>query len=318
MVLLQQKRQPRLKGAAESIDDGSVSGDIWAFLFERTHKQKFTQEETLQPYRSFLICATPFDGSVLLCEALKSTGIAGWPEEYFGVFDQAVPRGYRENIAPTGHQDSPSGYWNEAGYANSLANTFRRGTSPNGVFGAKVLWSYFDQFVCSLRQIPMYRDMPVFDLLPTAFPNLQYVWFIGGDKVHQAISLWKAAQMHIWGFTHAPERQFVFNYEAVDRFARHIVAHEMEWLRFFNACDIQPFIVGYEDLLSDYEGTMHRLLKYLQLSPSERMTFTRPPLERQTDAVVELWCKRYYQIKQRYSFDSLPAYSQREDNTFDL
>jgi len=171
----------------------------------------------MQPYRSYLICATPFDGSVLLCEALKSTGIAGWPEEYFGVFEHAVPTGYRENAAPTAYKASSSGYWNEAGYANSLAYAFEKGTSHNGVFGAKVLWSYFDQFVCNLRHIPMYRDMPVFDLLPTVFPNLHYIWFIGGDKVHQAIALWKAAQMYLWSSTSAAERQFVFNFEAIDR-----------------------------------------------------------------------------------------------------
>ena len=34
---------------------------------------------------SYLICATPHSGSTLLCEALKNTGSAGWPEEYFAV-----------------------------------------------------------------------------------------------------------------------------------------------------------------------------------------------------------------------------------------
>src|SRR6201991_2549603 len=36
-----------------------------------------------QPNRSYLVCATPRSGSTLLCEALKSTGVAGRPEEYF-------------------------------------------------------------------------------------------------------------------------------------------------------------------------------------------------------------------------------------------
>src|SRR5215207_8545306 len=33
--------------------------------------------------RSYLVCATPRSGSTLLCEALKSTGVAGVPAEYF-------------------------------------------------------------------------------------------------------------------------------------------------------------------------------------------------------------------------------------------
>ena len=34
--------------------------------------------------KSYLICATPRSGSSLLCEALRNTGLAGKPDEYFG------------------------------------------------------------------------------------------------------------------------------------------------------------------------------------------------------------------------------------------
>ena len=33
---------------------------------------------------SYMICATPRSGSTLLCEALRNTGLAGYPDEYFG------------------------------------------------------------------------------------------------------------------------------------------------------------------------------------------------------------------------------------------
>src|SRR5689334_21863304 len=33
--------------------------------------------------RAFLVCATPRSGSTLVCQALKKTGVAGRPEEYF-------------------------------------------------------------------------------------------------------------------------------------------------------------------------------------------------------------------------------------------
>ena len=32
---------------------------------------------------SYLICATPRSGSFLLCEAMRNTGVAGSPDEYF-------------------------------------------------------------------------------------------------------------------------------------------------------------------------------------------------------------------------------------------
>lgn len=33
--------------------------------------------------RTYLVCATPRSGSTLVCQALKKTGVAGRPEEYF-------------------------------------------------------------------------------------------------------------------------------------------------------------------------------------------------------------------------------------------
>jgi LPS sulfotransferase NodH len=45
-----------------------------SFLYERGK---------MQPHTSYLICAATRSGSFLLCEALKTTGLAGQPEEYF-------------------------------------------------------------------------------------------------------------------------------------------------------------------------------------------------------------------------------------------
>jgi trehalose 2-sulfotransferase len=300
-------RQPLIEVSAKIIYDHKGLSVIRERLYECSHKQILMREETMQPHSSYLICATQFDGSTCLCEALRSTGIAGCPEEYFGVFELAALRGYRENAASTANKTGSSGCWNGADAVNLLAFAFEKGTSRNGVFGAKLLWSYFDNFVSTIRGIPMYGEIPVFDLLPAVFPNLQYIWFTSRNKVQQAISLWKATQMAMWDIADDAERQFVFNFEVVDHFVRQIIEHEMEWLRFFNVCDIQPFIIAYEDLVSNYEGTMHEVLKYLHLFPSESSLFTGSPLERHTDAVMELWCKRYYHIKQQYAIDSLLA-----------
>jgi trehalose 2-sulfotransferase len=275
------------------------------------------EEEIMQPYSSYLICATPYDGSTLLCEALKSTGIAGCPEEYFGVFEHATPRGYRENSFQRNNKAALPRYRNETSYASSLVYAFEKGTSPNGVFGAKVLWNYFDDFVRNVWHIPIYSEMPVFDLLPTVFPNLQYIWFTAANKVQQAISLWKATQMRIWDLSDAADHQFVFNFEAIDRFLQQIIVYEMEWLQYFDACGIQPLIVAYEVLVSNYEETMQEVLDYLHLSPSDHMIFIKPHVQRRSDAVIELWCKRYYQIKQKHRFDLLAACYQEEDHTLD-
>jgi trehalose 2-sulfotransferase len=41
------------------------------------------------PVRSYLVCATPRSGSTLVCQALKGTGVAGRPEEYFEALEHS-------------------------------------------------------------------------------------------------------------------------------------------------------------------------------------------------------------------------------------
>src|SRR4051794_39995083 len=94
--------------------------------------------------RAYLICATPRSGSTLLCELLKATGVAGRPEEYFetlratGVPRQ--PRPYFEDVADPAVLDLLSpGEPVEPETAFDPAAGRRAGTTPNGVFGAKVI-----------------------------------------------------------------------------------------------------------------------------------------------------------------------------------
>src|SRR3954465_5603909 len=96
---------------------------------------------------SYLVCATQRSGSTLLCEALKSTGVAGRPEEFFEARGRTGrPRtaaGYlREPGAPAvgGIPGGPEklgaapGYSSLDGiadYAQHLECAFELGTTPN-------------------------------------------------------------------------------------------------------------------------------------------------------------------------------------------
>src|SRR5947209_6929141 len=126
----------------------------------------------VQPQCSYLVCATPRSGSTLLCEALANTGIAGNPKEYFeNLISTGLPRRpreYFEDIANTEIVDVLGAYSrldNEPGlstgqngysYTEYFQKVIEQGTTPNGVFGAKVMWGYFDDFICNLQQIPSF------------------------------------------------------------------------------------------------------------------------------------------------------------------
>ena len=176
---------------------------------------------------------------------------------------------------------------------------FEEGTTPNGVFAAKVMWGYLYDFVGNLREIEVYRDMPVPELLATVFPDLRYIYVTRRDKVRQAVSLWKAIQNAVWGQqdgASAPQtdRKLVFHFEAIDHLLRTNADHEEAWRRYFTENDIQPFHVIYEDLTTSYERTALEILQYLHIDIPERVLFKERRMKKQADALSEEWVQAYH------------------------
>ena len=270
----------------------------------------------MQPHTSYLICATPRCGSTLLCEALINTGLAGRPKEYF------------EHLKQTGQPRRPQEYFpadsaiacqlgdysrldDEAKLAESyqgsaysayLTQVIEEGTTPNGVFGAKVMWGYLDDFISNLRGIPGYQELPTPDLLSTIFPNLCYIWVTRRNKVRQAVSLWRAIQTWTWkqeetDGAHLVAQELLFNFAAIDHLVQQIEAHEAEWQNYFATHDIQPFNVVYEELTEAYEQTALDILYYLHIPLHEQLTFNERRLKQQADTLSEEWVQRYNSLK---------------------
>jgi LPS sulfotransferase NodH len=259
----------------------------------------------MRPYTSYLIMATPRCGSYLLCEALINTNLAGRPTEYFG---PAQTRVFLEGGDPLD-------------YAASLSRIIEQGTTPNGVFGAKIIWQFIENFVDHLRDIPGYEKQPLPQLLSTVFPQLNYIWITRRDKVRQAISYWKALQNNRWiGFEdwQPPEQstarrkafmekrkprlspqEMVFDFKTIERLRRGIEEDEIEIQRYFTACGVQPFKVVYEDFAHTYEETAYQILDYLQIPRPEQLTFGERKLQKQTNEQSEEWVQRYYEMKSR-------------------
>lgn len=268
---------------------------------------------------SYLICATPRSGSTLLCEALSNTGLAGYPKEYFEALRATgLPRRPREyftalddpEVIELGEDSSRSDdgavqlpLQATLDYAEYLGHVLKEGTTPNGVFGAKVMWGYFGDFISNLRDIPAYKEPPVPELLSTIFPNLHYIWVTRLDKVRQAISLWRAIQTSTWRkdeLSSQPahqQRDLRFHFGAIDHLVQQIEEHERAWQHFFDDAAIQPYRVIYEDLAANYEATTLQILRYLGIPLAEHPMFGELPLKRQADALSEEWVERYRELK---------------------
>ena len=171
--------------------------------------------------------------------------------------------------------------WSRTAYDRYLEWAMEAGTTDNGVFGAKLMWGYFGDFVSLLRNIPAYRDLPLAELLPAVFPDLTFVRVVRANKIRQAVSLWKAVQTASWrqeGSSVAdggdpPYRSYLdhagpqvrFHYRAISHLLDGLLAEEASWDAFFEHTRIKPELVLYENFAADYETSTRHLIDRLGL-----------------------------------------------------
>jgi LPS sulfotransferase NodH len=268
------------------------------------------------PDRSYLICATPRSGSTLLCDLLSQTGVAGRPEEYFEAlrhsglprqpdeyFDRTRHANIIERLAfrempDEGPRPEPSPLWDAATYDRYLAWALAAGTTPNGVFGAKLMWGYLGDFVELLHGIEGLDGLPVPEVLGRVFPDLRYVRITREDKVRQAVSLWRAVQTQAWRQTGGEDARGrvepTFSFRAINYLVRLLTAHDASWDAYFLGLGLQPLKVTYEELAAAPGDTVAGVLEYLGLDPRATRALETPRLRVQADERSEDWVRRVH------------------------
>ena len=241
-------------------------------------------------HTSYMICATQRPDSNLLCEALADTGVAGHPTEYF------LPE----------NQDTLCQRWGVSTEVEFVDKVIERGSSPNGVFGVKVMMGdgYFDHVIDTLsrsRQLGS-EDLPAPQLVRATFPNLHHIWMTRRNKVRQAVSWWKAIQTDVWGRSrgeHAVARKEpVFDFDAIDSLVQAVALKETSWQEYFADSDSVPLVVVYEDFLQAYEETVIGILEYLDVPVPQHLPQGAMRLQRQADKLSDEWVAKYRKINQ--------------------
>jgi trehalose 2-sulfotransferase len=241
---------------------------------------------------NYAVCATPRSGSTLLCQGLKATGVAGRPEEYF----EAVPATGRPRVAadyldglddpevlgllgsaPLLEPPEYSTLLDVSSWGEHLARVRVWGTTPNGVFAAKLMWGHLLDLPASPAEL---------------FGELRYVWVRRHDKVRQAISLWRAMQTQSWrdeGGSGGGEPQYSFSA------LRHLVAllssHDAEWERWL--AGEQVLELSYDEIAADLPRTLERALAHIDIPLPESWPPSLPPMRRQADELSDAWCGAY-------------------------
>jgi len=209
-------------------------------------------------HTSYLICGVQRSGSFLLCEALKNTGLAGVPEEYF-----LGPESYIANWE--------NGEWARQNGAATRQDFLRlvleKGSTPNGVCGAKLMWNCFAEVMRKLGEMHEYQGLPETARFGAVFPNLHYIWIVRRNRLRQAVSWARAAQTRIYawngGEPPAPGKEPHFDFTFIDNLHRLVREGEAGWQAYFQACGATPFKVVYEELVENYEGTALAILDFL-------------------------------------------------------
>jgi LPS sulfotransferase NodH len=236
----------------------------------------------VDPDLSYTIWYAPRTGSNLLCDALKSTGVAGTPDEHLAAhetFNLYAKYGVRDPA--------------------SLHRAVRDAGGGAPVVGLKcqVYEPYFGNVVSYLAGTPG-SPVPEAERLAVwheAFPNCRHVVLTRRNKFRQAVSWYRATQSGEWfreagRFARRRPIEDRYDAEGIAYFLLAAVSADAAIGEFVGAAREPVLTVVYEDLVADLPGTVGRVLAHLGIEGAAPVA--EPILIRQHDEVSEEWVQR--------------------------
>jgi LPS sulfotransferase NodH len=231
-------------------------------------------DQPVQPSASYFVCGTPRCGSWLLCGLLASTGIAGRPHEWF----------WRDT------EEANRRAWAVSDFSHYLACVRAAGTTPNGVFGAKLMWRQIADLIVRLKRVGDASSPRA--LFQQQFPKPCFIWIRREDIVAQAVSWARAirtGQWHHWD-TPSPEAP-EYDGEQIDALTAELAADNAGWGNWFATNEIEPFTIGFEDLVADPDNATRDVLRFLEIDADD--VSIGELTVRTSDQLNEEWLRRY-------------------------
>jgi trehalose 2-sulfotransferase len=241
----------------------------------------------MKPAISYIIASTQRSGTHLLCSILRSTGIAGWPEEFF--------------LSKPG--ETWEKRWNSPSREAYIERVLQEKTGPNGVFGTVVMWSYFERMLEMLKEFREYKKITAVELLAELFNRPKYIWMRRKNRVEQAVSWAMACQTGIWaqrvGVTLETDATPKFDFKTIDEWCNRIAAHEASWANYFRESQIEPLVLYYEDVVACHHAAAECVLRFLSLPLPQRMEIPSPAIEKQANEISAHWAASYHKLKRK-------------------
>jgi LPS sulfotransferase NodH len=246
------------------------------------------------PALSYIICTAPRTGSTMLAEALASTTVAGRPKEYFDIHD------YNEK------------FWIRKLGIGSDAEYFQKvieaATTPNGVFGIKVLCHQapvvLAKLLASRAGATASSDNPsLHNLLDQRLGGVHYIWLRRQNKLAQAISYYRASRTGLWRsidtrneIREVADHNLPFEYAVIDQYLSAVNQFDLQWQAYFRQNRLKILMIYYESFVGAYESTVHAVLDFLGIK-SDRIQISQPRLTQQADERSLEWEQRYLEIR---------------------
>jgi LPS sulfotransferase NodH len=232
----------------------------------------------------FFVCAVPRSGSILLCDLLRSTGVAGNPMEYGPQDEERTWRHFH------GFNDHRNYFLH---YAHRLC------VSSNGVFGAKMMFGQMMSFAADLKRYKAIDAVGMIDTIDLAFGLPRYVQLLRKDRERQAISLVRANQSGIWSSTQVPSAQPLYDPVLLERAGDFLLGQENAWSDALRGLEqSRRMTLYYEDVVENMEGAVTSVLSWLQIVDTPK-PFKPPSMKRQSDAITQEWLDRWRGHKPR-------------------
>jgi trehalose 2-sulfotransferase len=218
--------------------------------------------------RSYIVASTPRSGSTFLCTRLWATGALGAPAEYFG-YQKEVGSKMMERLQAS----SPADY---------LQKLLACRTSHNGIFGLNLEFHDFDE---ALRRFP--------GLLAALHP-LNYVFIDRRDRVVQAAFMARDVQSDVKPrAVHQRRGALRYDRDAISKWLGRIERQRLGWMRWFAANRIEPFVVNYDQLISNPEAVINSIVNLMGVANNEQRPLRVALAKRPSDRVSEAWAARF-------------------------
>ena len=230
-----------------------------------------------------VIAATPRCGSHMLGHSLFETGQFGFPLEYLNPANLAE---WEKRLNTEGARDT-------------LSALQRIRTSPNGIFGIKVMWKDVDR----IGGVSLFHDL---------FSNVHYVFLERHSVLRQAVSWAFARQTGQYIASQPRTGTPSYDLDSIQSCLHDLLLQSAKWRYFLSVSDHPNMTVTYKHILGDLCGEIMRIGEFSGVEVEESCIPSSPPTSKQSSSEKEKWEDRF-----REEVSNMPLFDIVNDRTAD-